>query len=329
MKGYTMYNENLYEKSMPYIKEKNYEGALTFLNEVIESDPDNVHALYLKGISLEMLEKYEEAIKAFDRADEIGPFVSTHYNKGYCLYQLCEYKNAIISFDKVDIDDLHYVVALQYKGVCYLKLQLYDKALDVADILIEKKPDCPDGYYQKGNALFELGKETEALLYFDKTIELQPTDVMPHIARELCLINLGREYEAQLSLQRVKELDPSFFDRRDEDTAMDMVRNFLQNKISIRHEEGEVGYEIKYPIYRPDGSPFRIYIEADGDGFILSDHSVTYAKLDEDFDLTADGVVKYIKRILDKYGCQKQNKTNAFTIECDSEFIDSSTKLHA
>jgi tetratricopeptide (TPR) repeat protein len=54
-----------------------------------------------KGLALDDLNKYDEAIKAFDKAIEINPQYSlAWYNKGRALYKLNKYDEAIKAYDK-------------------------------------------------------------------------------------------------------------------------------------------------------------------------------------------------------------------------------------
>ena len=58
-------------------------------------------AWYNKGVALNDLGKYDEAIKAYDRAIELNPEDSDAWcNKGVALYYLGKYDEAIKTSDK-------------------------------------------------------------------------------------------------------------------------------------------------------------------------------------------------------------------------------------
>ena len=62
-----------------------------------------------KGLALDDINKYDEAIKAFDKAIEINPQYSlAWYNKGRALYKLNKFDEAIKAYDKaIEIDPQH------------------------------------------------------------------------------------------------------------------------------------------------------------------------------------------------------------------------------
>ena len=82
-------------------------------------------AWYNKGIALDDLGRYEEAIKAYDKAIELKPdYQKAWYNKGIALRKLYSYEEALEAFNKA----------------------------------IEIKPDDHDAWNNKGIALKKLGR---------------------------------------------------------------------------------------------------------------------------------------------------------------------------
>jgi len=49
----------------------NYDDAIQYFDAILEKDPKNVRILIDKGVTLENLEKYEEAINCYDEALEM------------------------------------------------------------------------------------------------------------------------------------------------------------------------------------------------------------------------------------------------------------------
>ena len=83
--------------------------------------------------------KYDEAIKAYDKAIEINPQLAEVWNnKGLALYHQGKYSEAI---------------------------QAYDRAIEI-------NPQLAEAWYNKGNALKLLGRTTEADAAFAKAGEL-------------------------------------------------------------------------------------------------------------------------------------------------------------
>ena len=82
----------------------------------METNPSHKEAHNNKGIALEDLEKYEEAIAEFDRAIELEPRdENTYNNKGNALRELGRYEEAIAEYDKALEIYPDYLKALENK----------------------------------------------------------------------------------------------------------------------------------------------------------------------------------------------------------------------
>ena len=63
--------------------------------------PPNKYAWYNKGIDLDAMGRYEDAINCYDKAIEIDPlYALTWYNKGLALQALHRYAEADAAFDR-------------------------------------------------------------------------------------------------------------------------------------------------------------------------------------------------------------------------------------
>lgn len=69
-------------------------------------NPNYIDAWYRKGIALEDLGRYEEAIKAHDKAIEIDPYHSNTWKKGNALRKIGRYEDAIKAYEKAMIEEI-------------------------------------------------------------------------------------------------------------------------------------------------------------------------------------------------------------------------------
>jgi len=101
---------------------------------------------------------------------------------------------------------------------------------------------------------------------------------------------------------------------------LDYVFSHLLNRINeiSAKEIAPNKYAIFYPMYTVDGEMYPIFLAADPghNRFYLSDEGATYAELDKIFEMTEPAVIKNLVAIMKQYGCRKQPKSHAFTIEC-------------
>ena len=77
------------------ISENRYEEAIKYYDKILEVNPDDQKALLNKGSVLKDLERYEEAIKYYDKILEVNPdHVKALSNKGISLAWLQEWSEA-------------------------------------------------------------------------------------------------------------------------------------------------------------------------------------------------------------------------------------------
>ena len=72
----------------------------------------------------------------------------------------------------------------------------------------ELDPKNANAWYNKGNALRELGRYEEALRCFDKALEIDPKHVLAWNNKGIALHNLGRYEEALRCFDKALEIDP-------------------------------------------------------------------------------------------------------------------------
>ena len=121
---------------------ENYEKALDYFDKIIALDENHMYAWFHKGMILSETEKCEDAIKCYDKVmlmDE--PPDQTWFNKGVALHNLEKYKQAL---------------------ECYEQYMKYD----------EEHHNDLDVLTLKSAALLELGKNDEAIIYYDRAVKL-------------------------------------------------------------------------------------------------------------------------------------------------------------
>jgi len=63
----------LLNKASQHLKLEEYEQAISYYDQILETNPNHVTALYFKGFSLSMLEKYTESIPYYQQVLNIEP----------------------------------------------------------------------------------------------------------------------------------------------------------------------------------------------------------------------------------------------------------------
>jgi tetratricopeptide (TPR) repeat protein len=92
----------------------------------------------------------------------------------------------------------------------------YDRALACFDRAVEFKPDLPEAWYIRGNALFNLGRYEEAIASYDKAVAIKPDYHQAWYNRGVALGNLGRleeaiaSYDQAVAIKNLKSADVEF-----------------------------------------------------------------------------------------------------------------------
>jgi tetratricopeptide (TPR) repeat protein len=95
------------------------------------------------------------------------------------------------------------------RGLCLSNLKRYEEALVSYNKVIELDPNYAPVWFNQGMVLSQLERYKEALVSWDKTIELDPNYAEAWGRRGLVLQKLERYEEALVSYEQAIELDPN------------------------------------------------------------------------------------------------------------------------
>ncbi|MBA2682139.1 MAG: TIR domain-containing protein [Ktedonobacteraceae bacterium] len=143
-----------------------------------------------EGNALDGLQRYEEAISAFDQAIRLSPNYAAVYNyKGDTLFTLHRYEEAIQAYTealRLQPEDAYTLFALSR---LYNDMDDYEQAIAVLDQLVGLQPEFADAYKQRGwvyrrqaDAEFAVTGDGErraveykrAIVDFERAVELRP-----------------------------------------------------------------------------------------------------------------------------------------------------------
>ena len=249
----------LFLKALELSRSKSYEEALKILNQIekreaLKSLNDEVRKICydcdyfwgIRGVCLENLGRYEEALKNFNKALHFNNKNSDIWrNKGIVLCSLQRYSEAVESFSKaLNINKKDYTSWCELGTVLYLlgfqekALQSINQSLDINPkninawnnkglILLssdyyqnyEESIQCfnrslrnndkhENAWYNKGLGLLKLGRYEEALKSFEQGLKLNDNFHEPWYQKGLALMELGRYEEAIESFDQARKITP-------------------------------------------------------------------------------------------------------------------------
>jgi tetratricopeptide (TPR) repeat protein len=107
-----------------------YEEALAAYEQALRLDPNDADAYNNKGNALTGLNRYEEALAAYEQALRLDPnYTYAYNNKGYALYGLKRYEEALAAYDQAIFLNPNYTEAYNNKGIALYTLKRNEEAL--------------------------------------------------------------------------------------------------------------------------------------------------------------------------------------------------------
>ena len=161
----------------------------------IPADQVDVDALIDVGIEYAQINRYEEAIEAFDRAvqfadDDDSAIAEAMVNKGVAHAELEEWDEAIGAYETA----LHEQERGEFAGTAETNLAYalwesgqHDRALEHAERAVERDERLPQAWYNRGFFLLERGLAEDALFCFENAERLgfRDADLLEEKARAL------------------------------------------------------------------------------------------------------------------------------------------------
>lgn len=163
--------EGVVKEAKEKIGQRDYDGAITMLKDVLAKDPKDLNALYLIGMSYSKKQMYTEAIEALIQVVQLAPnFPPAHFELAICY---------------------------QNRGDKDTALEHYRKTLEL-------DANNPDAAYNVGLILFDLNRVDEAMAFFEKAVSLRPDDPAYLEMAGRCEIHQGNLVKAIEYLEKAK-----------------------------------------------------------------------------------------------------------------------------
>ena len=155
-----------------------FDSSLEYYDKAFKIDSNNFELWRHYALTLEDAERFEETLKAYDKARDIYQYHNTEllFRSSQVLSRLGAHEGAIKFLDKilkVEIDNAYF---LFHKAIELQFILNYKEALKIIDkiLKIDKNPKNEINYLlKKAELLGQLGKDDEALKYYDKANSLK------------------------------------------------------------------------------------------------------------------------------------------------------------
>ncbi len=170
---------SLYNVIYCFDMENKHNEAISFLNDYINKDPYCEVAWHQIGRQFYILEKYEEALKAFDYAVLIDEyFVGGFLEKAKTLEKLMRFEEAIENYTTtLELDDPTSFAFLRI-GECYNNLAKSSLAVQFYKKAVHEDPLLDKAWIAIANTYIDKKKYQKALYFVKKAIEIDEQNTL-------------------------------------------------------------------------------------------------------------------------------------------------------
>jgi len=166
-----------YNLGTVYGRQKKYEEAIRAFEFAITANEENASAYFNLAMTFMYLQRYVEAIDVFKEFLTKEPETAfTFCLIGECYEELKNYEEAVIAYRnalglKEDFAEAYYGLSMVYTA-----LQQKEKAIESIIAALKIEPENPDYWCEYGKHLQEKGRNKEAIVAFQKTLEYNSYD---------------------------------------------------------------------------------------------------------------------------------------------------------
>jgi tetratricopeptide (TPR) repeat protein len=224
------------------IHSRQYDWAVDWVANAIRQEP-KIEYLTTLGVALQFLERFEEALKAFDKAVQLQPERAELWrNRGNVLIQLERHSDAVLAYQhalKLDpslwdaayrngvllqwlgrhdeavaalnaCDSLkpNHALTLRLRAVALSGLKRFKEAFADGERAHKLDPINAETCHTIGEALQGLDRHEDALSWFERALEVQPALTKTLSKKAFSLMQLLRVDDAMTVYDRLKTINP-------------------------------------------------------------------------------------------------------------------------
>jgi tetratricopeptide (TPR) repeat protein len=207
---------NYYKEGLKFFNSGNYKEAETNFTKAIEINSERAEYYIDYGMTLIMLEEYDEAIEVFDQAilDKNNAIVNKNNKKalrgkGIAYFESFQYTKAIEQFDKAlaitELSEINLDIRY-YLGSSQEKAGLYENAVETYSLILNKSPSDAAIYSSRAFAYRKLGDYDKSLADYDKAISFDTTNYDYYFGKYFLMIEFSEADAATLVMNEASKL---------------------------------------------------------------------------------------------------------------------------
>lgn len=174
--------ERRVEKARELFEQRKWEEALEELRAATSINPYNSGWYFNIGLTLDEMQRYDEAVTAYRQALEIdADDVQSLNHLGMDLYRLGQLRQSIRVLERIEGIDPSFEPCYCHRISAYSELGDHEKAEEMFYLARLYKDECPHCYYNMGCSLAARHQYDKAIACWQKTLDLDSEHPDVHI----------------------------------------------------------------------------------------------------------------------------------------------------
>jgi len=201
---------------MSYYNQEDYGKAVIFLQKALNKNNKDAESAYTLGRTYLELEDEKNAIPQFQKAISIDPSRNVWmYELGLIYYNQNDYKNAL-KYINMAGDSGYNKTNDFYENLGFAQLYTGDSQDGMVTLtkVLNRKPNNKELLNNIANAMYETKRYDDALVYFQKLLELNPKDASSLYMAGMAFQKKGDKEKGQKICDKAIEMDPSLAKNR-------------------------------------------------------------------------------------------------------------------
>jgi len=176
---------SLIERGIEYNLEDKYELSLADLNAGLVINPTNLDGLYYRAICFQRLKIFDKAIVDYSALIELkySDLAEIYNNRGYTYEILEKYESALKDYDKSIELEPYCSDYLFNRAYLYQSIERYSEAINDYNLVILYEPENAQALTNRGEAYYTLGNKDKAHTDFLKAQEFGYEDAIENLKK--------------------------------------------------------------------------------------------------------------------------------------------------
>jgi len=161
--------KGLLDQAATAMQKKNFDEALAVITTMLAESPEDVNALYMRGLCQVQKGLFDDAVASLERVTRLAPgFAAAHVQLAACRERRGEKELALASYDAALRLEPENLMALYNAGVLRYNAGHPAEALPYFEKAVRVKPDDDGSLEMAGYCQLQAPNYGEALIYFER-----------------------------------------------------------------------------------------------------------------------------------------------------------------